>query len=61
VHSKGAITELVAAGRGAVEQGDEGDEAFGGTNPRGASGARPELRCRPVAPPARRTRAPLRS
>jgi len=28
---------------GAVEQGDEADEAFGGTNPRAASGARPEV------------------
>jgi hypothetical protein len=27
----------------AVEQGDEADEAFGGTNPRAASGARPEV------------------
>src|SRR5512133_1341265 len=26
----------------AAEQGDEADEAFGGTNPRAASGARPE-------------------
>ena len=29
--------------RGAAEQGDEADEAFGGTNPRAASGARPEV------------------
>ena len=29
--------------RHAVEQGDEADEAFGGTNPRAASGARPEV------------------
>ena len=28
---------------GAVEQGDEADEAFGGTNPRAASGARPQV------------------
>src|SRR5512143_4165 len=28
---------------GAAEQGDEADEAFGGTNPRAASGARPEV------------------
>jgi len=28
--------------REAVEQGDEADEAFGGTSPRAASGARPE-------------------
>ena len=27
---------------GGVEQGDEADEAFGGTNPRAASGAQPE-------------------
>jgi hypothetical protein len=27
----------------AVEQGDEADEAFGGTNPRAASGAQPEV------------------
>ena len=27
----------------AAEQGDEADEAFGGTNPRAASGARPEV------------------
>src|SRR5512140_1067172 len=26
-----------------AEQGDEADEAFGGTNPRAASGARPEV------------------
>jgi hypothetical protein len=26
-----------------VEQGDEADEAFGGTNPRAASGVRPEV------------------
>ena len=28
---------------GAAEQGDEADEAFGGTNPRAASGAQPEV------------------
>jgi hypothetical protein len=27
----------------AVQQGDEADEAFGGTNPRAASGAQPEV------------------
>ena len=27
----------------AAEQGDEADEAFGGTNPRAASGAQPEV------------------
>jgi hypothetical protein len=50
----------VANGRLAAEQGDEADEAFGGTNARAASGAHPE-----VPPHARvgqlRTRAPLRS
>jgi hypothetical protein len=30
-------------GDGAAEQGDEADEAFGGTNPRAASGAQPEV------------------
>ena len=28
---------------GAAQQGDEADEAFGGTNPRAASGAQPEV------------------
>ncbi len=35
------LTDAEGAGD-AVEQGDEADEAFGGTNPRAASGARPE-------------------
>ena len=36
-------TAREAARATAVEQGDEADEAFGGTNPRAASGARPEV------------------
>jgi hypothetical protein len=32
-----------AEGHGGVEQGDEADEAFGGTNPRAASGAQPKV------------------
>ncbi len=35
-------TDLAGA-RQAAEQGDEADEAFGGTNPRAASGAQPEV------------------